>query len=308
MTDSAAGETDRSSAAAAGEAKSTRAGADGEARRSGAAADGEAADTQSEAVLYVVEGGIATLKLNRPAAMNSLDTATKEALLGAIERAAADDAVRCVVVTGTGRAFCVGQDLREHVDNLASMPLEKVWATVDQHYSPIAHTIATMPKPVVAAVNGVAAGAGMALALACDWRVAADSATFTTAFTGVGLSCDTGSSWTLPRLVGQGKAMELLLWPRSVTAAEALEIGLVNWVCPADLLAHEVADIAARLAAGPTLAFAAVKEAVQYAATHSLADSLGFESQLMARTGGSADHRGAVQSFVAKEKPTFTGR
>lgn len=265
-------------------------------------------NTSSSAVTYDVQAGVATLTLTRAEAMNSLDTATKEQLLAAVRRAAADTEARCVVITGTGRAFCVGQDLREHVDNLAGMPLEEVWATVDEHYTPIAHTIATMPKPVVAAVNGVAAGAGMAIALACDWRVAADSASFTTAFTGVGLSCDTGSSWTLPRLVGRGKAMELLLWPRSVTAAEALEIGLVNWVFPSDRLADEVADIAARLAAGPTLAFAAVKEAVQYAATHSLDEALAFESKLMARTGGSADHRNAVQSFVAKEKPTYSGQ
>lgn len=264
-------------------------------------------DDSGSAVSYDVQAGVATLTFTRPEAMNSLDTATKEQLLAAVRRAAADDEARCVVITGTGRSFCVGQDLREHVDNLASLPLEEVWATVDAHYSPLARTIATMPKPVVAAVNGVAAGAGMAIALACDWRVAADSASFTTAFTGVGLSCDTGSSWTLPRLVGRGKAMELLLWPRSVTAAEALDIGLVNWVFPADQLADEVADIAARLAAGPTLAFAAVKEAVQYAATHSLEDSLAFESELMARTGGSADHRNAVRSFVAKEKPTYSG-
>jgi 2-(1,2-epoxy-1,2-dihydrophenyl)acetyl-CoA isomerase len=266
-----------------------------------------ATDALSEPVRYDVEGGVATLTLNRPDAMNSLDTGTKEALVAAIERAADDDAVRCVVLTGTGRAFCVGQDLREHADNLAGMPLAEVWATVDSHYSPIARGLATMPKPVLAAVNGVAAGAGMAIALACDWRVAADSATFTTAFTGVGLSCDTGTSWTLPRLVGLGKAMELLLWPRSVGAAEALEIGLVNWVFPADALLAEVADMAARLAAGPTLAYAAVKQAVQYAAAHSLAESLAVESQLMSRTGGSADHRNAVQSFVAKLKPTFSG-
>lgn len=264
--------------------------------------------TSSSAVTYDVQSGVATLTFRRPKAMNSLDLATKEQFLASVRRAAADDEARCVVINGTGRAFCVGQDLHEHVDNLAGMPLEEVWSTVDDHYSPIARTIATMPKPVVAAVNGVAAGAGMAIALACDWRVAADSASFTTAFTGVGLSCDTGTSWTLPRLVGRGKAMELLLWPRSVTAAEALEIGLVNWVFPAEQLANEVADIAARLAAGPTLAFAAVKEAVQYAATHTLDEALALESRLMAWTGSSDDHRNAVQSFVAKERPTFRGR
>jgi 2-(1,2-epoxy-1,2-dihydrophenyl)acetyl-CoA isomerase len=265
-------------------------------------------DGAPSAVDYTVDGGIATLTLNRPAAMNSLDTATKEQLLTAVQRAAHDPAVRCVVVTGAGRAFCVGQDLHEHASNLAEQPLEEVWSTVDRHYSPIALALATMPKPVVAAVNGVAAGAGLAVAAACDWRVAAESATFTTAFTGIGLSCDTGTSWTLPRLVGYGKAMELLLWPRSVPAAEALEIGLVNWVFPDDRLVEEVTDIATRLAAGPTMAFAAVKSAVQYAAAHPLDEALRFEAQLMAATGGSEDHRDAVQSFMAKQKPTFTGR
>jgi 2-(1,2-epoxy-1,2-dihydrophenyl)acetyl-CoA isomerase len=260
-----------------------------------------------EPVTYVDEGGVAAITLNRPDSMNSLTIETKDALLAAVRRAAADDDVRCVVLTGRGRAFCVGQDLREHADLLESRPLPEVWSTVDEHYSPIASALATMPKPVVAAVNGVAAGAGMSIALACDWRVAADSASFNTAFTGVSLSCDTGSSWTLPRLVGRGKALELLLWPRSVSATEALEIGLVHWVFPADRLADEVADIAHRLAAGPTLAYAAVKEAVEYAASHTLEEALSVESQLMARTGSTADHRNAVQSFLAKSKPTFSG-
>ena len=257
---------------------------------------------------YDVQAQVATIRLERPDAMNSLDTATKNALLSALQRAATDEDVRCVVLTGSGRAFCVGQDLREHVEHLTHQSLDEVWATVDEHYTPIAMAIATMEKPVIAAINGVAAGAGMSIALACDWRVAADRASFTTAFIGVGLSCDTGMSWTLPRVVGQTKAMELLLWPRSVDAAEALEIGLVNWVFPADRLAVEVAAIAARLAAGPTLAFAAIKESVRCAASHSLEESLAFESRLMARTGGSEDHRSAVASFVAKQKPTFEGR
>lgn len=261
----------------------------------------------SEQVEYAVEGGVATIRLNRPEVMNSLDTATKEALLTAVRRAADDIDVRCVVLTGTGRAFCVGQDLHEHADNLTRESLQDIWSTVERHYTPMALTIATMPKPVVAAVNGVAAGAGMSIAMACDWRVAADTASFNTAFTGIGLTCDTGCSWTLPRLVGHTKAMELLLWPRSVDAAEALEIGLVNWVFPAADLTSEVEDMAGRLAAGPTLAFAAVKQSVAYGAAHNLEQTLAREGQLMAHTGGSQDHQTAVRSFVAKEKPTFTG-
>lgn len=264
--------------------------------------------SDAEPVRYEQSDHVVTITLDRPEAMNSLDNATKEALLAALARAADDDGVRAVVLTGSGRAFCVGQDLREHAGNLAMMPNDEVWSTVTDHYSPIASTIATMAKPVIAAVNGTAAGAGMSIAMVCDWRFAAASASFSTAFSGVGLSCDTGCSWTLPRLVGRGRAMELLLWPRKVDAEEALAIGLVTWVVPDERLAEEAADAARRLAAGPPLAFAAIKQSVRYAATHSLTESLAFEAEAMARTGGSQDHRDAVGAFLAKERPTFHGR
>lgn len=256
---------------------------------------------------YSVSGAVATISLDRPDQLNSLDTATKVALLDALRLAAGDDAVRCVVVIGSGRAFSVGQDLREHAELIGTRSVEEVWATVDDHYGPIATLIATMPKPVIAAVNGVAAGAGMSIALACDLRVGAESAAFNTAFTGIGLSCDTGSSWTLPRLVGSARALDLLLLPRTVRSDEALSLGLLNSVVADDDLADTVAALAARLAAGPTLAYAAVKESVAYAATHTLAEALAFESTQMARTGASDDHRNAVPAFVAKEKPTFEG-
>jgi 2-(1,2-epoxy-1,2-dihydrophenyl)acetyl-CoA isomerase len=259
-------------------------------------------------VVYEVADAVGSITLSRPEAMNSLDTATKDALLAALRDAAHDPEVRCVCVAGTGRAYSVGQDLREHAEMLASRPLDDVWSTVDLHYGPIAHTIATMEKPVVAAVNGIAAGAGMSIALACDLRIAAESAGFNTAFTGIGLSCDTGSSWTLPRLVGRGLAMDLLLRPRTVHADEALRIGLVSQVVPDAELPSTVANLARELATGPTVAYGAVKQSVAFAATHSLTDSLVFESQLMARTGSTQDHRDAVGSFVAKEKPTFEGR
>ncbi len=259
-------------------------------------------------VTYDVTEQVATITLARPEDMNSLDTQTKDALLKAVQRAAGDDDVRCVVLTGTGRAFCVGQDLREHVANISTQSIEEVWSTVDRHYTPISLGLATMEKPVIAAVNGVAAGAGMSIALACDLRLAADTAGFNTAFTAIGLSCDTGASWSLPRLVGPTKAMELLLTPRTVDAQEALVLGLVNRVVPAADLAVEAATLASALAQGPTLAYASVKASLAYSATHPLAESLAFESRMMARTGGSADHRNAVDAFVAKEKPTFEGR
>jgi 2-(1,2-epoxy-1,2-dihydrophenyl)acetyl-CoA isomerase len=257
---------------------------------------------------YSVSGAVATVTLSRPDAMNSLETATKDALLATLQTAAADPAVRCVVLTAAGRAFSVGQDLREHAQLLATESLDDVWSTVDRHYGPIALTIATMDKPVIAAVNGVAAGAGMSIAMACDIRLAAESAGFNTAFTAIGLSCDTGSSWTLPRMVGRSVAMDLLLRPRTVRAAEALDLGLVSRVVADDDLGKEAAELAAELAAGPTLAYAAVKQSVAYAATHSLPEALEFESQMMARTGSTDDHRDAVQSFVSKQRPTFKGR
>ncbi len=258
-------------------------------------------------VTYAVHEGVATITLDRPDSMNSLDTATKEALLAAIRQAGADDGARAVVVAGTGRAFCVGQDLREHAENLATKPLPEVWSTVDRHYSPIALGLATMAKPVVAAINGVAAGAGLSIALACDLRIMADSAGLNTAFTAVGLSCDTGASWSLQRLVGPAKAVELLMLPRTIDAAEALDLGLVTTVVAASSLAGEVASLVGRLASGPTLAYAAVKQSVAYAATHRLDEALAFESEMMARTGGSADHGNAVRSFLAKQQPTYEG-
>src|SRR3954470_15688799 len=191
-------------------------------------------DTHDEPVRYDVADGIAMITLNRPDAMNSLDVATKVALRDAVTAAADDPAVRCVVLTGTGRAFCVGQDLQEHVELLAEGPSDALFQTVPEHYNPIVTALATMAKPVVAAVNGVAAGAGASLAFACDFRVLTEAAGFNLAFTGVALSCDTGSSWTLPRLVGRAKALELLYFPRTISSAESLELGLATTVVGAD--------------------------------------------------------------------------
>ncbi len=259
-------------------------------------------------VTYAVDGGIATITLDRPEAMNSLDVATKVALRDAVTEAAGDPAVRCVVLTGSGRAFCVGQDLKEHIEILRSSSSDELFRTVPEHYNPTVYALATMNKPVVAAVNGVAAGAGASLAFACDFRILADSAGFNLAFTGVALSCDTGSSWTLPRLVGRAKALELLYFPRTIPAAEALELGLATSVVAADELEGEVATLARRLAAGPTVAFGAVRRSVEFSAGHDFASSLEFEAQMMAETGATEDHARAVSSFVAKEKPVFEGR
>ncbi|WP_020580242.1 enoyl-CoA hydratase-related protein [Actinopolymorpha alba] len=260
-------------------------------------------------MLYDVVGAVATITINRPDAANALNLATKETLLDAVRTASADRSVRCVVLTGAGdKAFCAGQDLREHATSLVERPLEEIWETVPAHYIPLAAGLATMPKPVVAAVNGVAAGAGAALAFACDFRMVAETAGFNLAFTGIGLSCDTGTSWTLPRLVGHAKAVDLLMRPRTIPAPEALAIGLATAVVPARSLRAEADALARELAAGPTIAYAAVREALAYAATHTLEESLTLEGELMARTGMTEDHRNAVAAFVAKQRPTFQGR
>jgi enoyl-CoA hydratase/carnithine racemase len=260
----------------------------------------------SETVAYDLTEGVATITLDRPDAMNSLTVAMKEGLRAAVERAAEDPAARAVILTGAGRAFCAGQDLREHADNLAAG--KGLDDTVRRHYNPIVEAITRMPKPVVAAVNGVAAGAGASLALACDLIVASDKASFTTAFAGIGLAPDSGMSWTLQRRVGRAKATGLLLLGDRVKAPEALELGLVDRVVPADELAPAAVELARRLAAGPTRAYAAIKKALDHAAAHDLPSSLALEADLQDECEKTADHRNATEAFLKKQQPTFEGR
>ncbi|MEU7692073.1 MULTISPECIES: enoyl-CoA hydratase-related protein [Microbispora] len=257
-------------------------------------------------VTYDVDEAVATITLNRPDAMNSLTLATKTDLLAAVRRAADDASVRAVLLTGAGRAFCAGQDLREHAANLdRGLGLAN---TVREHYNPVVLAIATMGKPVVAAVNGVAAGAGASLAFACDFRVAAENAKFSMAFTGIGLAPDSGASWTLQRLVGPARAREMLLLGDVVDAARALELGLVGQVVPADRLASAARDLAVRLAQGPTRAYAATKAALDHAASSSLAEALEREAELQDECVATADHAAATKAFLDKERPTFEGR
>ncbi|MCW5253249.1 MULTISPECIES: enoyl-CoA hydratase/isomerase family protein [unclassified Streptomyces] len=267
----------------------------------------------ADTVLYEVSDGLATITLNRPEAMNALNTEAKVALREAVRSAAADGAVRAVLLTAAGdRAFCVGQDLKEHVGLLAADRESggggATMRTVGEHYNPIVRALAEAPKPVVAAVNGVAAGAGFGFALAADHRIVAETATFTTAFTGVALTADSGLSWTLPRVVGPGRATDLLLFPRAIDAREAYELGIAGRVVPAGELRAEAERTARALAAGPTLAYAAVKESVAYGLSHSLAETLEKEDELQTRAGASQDHAIAVRAFVDKEKPVYLGR
>jgi 2-(1,2-epoxy-1,2-dihydrophenyl)acetyl-CoA isomerase len=262
-----------------------------------------------DSVLITTTDGLRTLRLNRPDAFNSLDLAAKEALLAAVTDAAADPEVRAVLLTADGRAFCTGQDLKEFQALRATgASPEELFSTVGDHYSPISHTLATMDKPVVAAINGAAAGAGMSLALAADIRIAAASATFTTAFTSIGLSPDTGITWYLPRLVGRAKAAELLMLSPTLKADQALELGLVNSVVPDDELTEAATKIAARLAAGPTAAYASVRRLLALSDASDLAATLSAEHAAIVAAGGTADHAEALTAFLEKRKPQFSGR
>lgn len=265
------------------------------------------APTSTGTVRLEVGGAVATVVLDRPEGMNALTVPVKTALLEALRTVHDDDAVRAVVLTGTGRAFSVGQDLREHAALLEAgdpAPL----STVHEHYNPVITLLATMPKPVVAAVNGTAAGAGLGLACACDLRVGAAGARFTTAFTGIGLTADSGLSWTLPRLVGAARATALLLLAEPFSAEQGLEMGLFTAVVPPEQVLPAAQELAARLAAGPTAAYAALKQSLAVAATSTLEQALAEEDRQQRRAGATADHAAAVRSFLAKQPPVFAGR
>ena len=300
----------------------------------------------TDSVRWDLDGAVATITLNRPQARNALTAELKTALLGALRQAASSPQVRAVLITGAGQAFCAGQDLREHADLLgADGPDEATPAgappsgapaartpagsasavapapagaqpsaapapldTVREHYNPLVLAIRSMPKPVVAAVNGVAAGAGAGLAFACDLRIAAQGASFLMAFARVGLAADTGVSWTLPRLAGAGRAAELLMLAEPVRASQALELGLVNQVvADADLLTVAGA-LAARLAAGPTAAYAGIKEQLDYAAGHGLGAALDKEAEVQTALGRTEDHQAATLAFTRKQEPRYLGR
>ena len=259
----------------------------------------------TESVLRAQDGAILTLTLNRPQARNSLTIEMKEALLAALSGAAAADETRAVVITGAGEAFCAGQDLREHAGLLESGT--GPGGTVRDHYNAIALAVMTMGKPVIAAVNGSAAGAGASLALACDFRLAARRASFLMAFARVGLGPDTGASWTLQRLIGAGRAAEMMLLAEPVRAEDAPP-GRLTAVVADDDRAGAAAALARRLADGPTAAYAGIKAALAYAACHDLASSLEYEAVTQERLGATADHRAATAAFVRKEPPRYTGR
>jgi 2-(1,2-epoxy-1,2-dihydrophenyl)acetyl-CoA isomerase len=252
--------------------------------------------------------GVVTLTLNRPEAMNALDVSLKEALRDTLATLESDRACRAVVLTGAGRAFCAGQDLREHVATLegrSDNPLD----TVRTHYNPIASRLANLPKPVVAAVRGMAAGAGASLSFLADFRIGGPGTSFLMAFANVGLAGDTGVSWSLPRLVGHAKAVEMLMLAEPLRADEASRLGLLNRLAESDddvLVISQ--ELAARLAAGPTVAYGAIKRELSVGDAGTLADALSAEAKAQSITGATEDHKNATAAFVKKERPVFEGR
>ena len=262
-------------------------------------------------VVVTPTGPVHTLALNRPAALNSSTGALHAEQLAALEAAAANPAVRCVVLTGTGRAFCAGQDLADPAvapDLTPGAAPKDLGAVIDTWYGPLCQRIRSMPVPVVAAVNGVAAGAGANLALGCDLVLAARSASFIQAFTKIGLVPDTGGTWLLPRLVGRAQALGLALLGDRLPAPEAERLGLI-WRCvDDDALQDEAQALAQRLAAMPTKALVATRQALDAAALMDYGQALAHEAALQRTLGASADYREGVEAFTAKRAPRFTDR
>ena len=256
-----------------------------------------------ETIRLEVADAIATLTLDRPAALNALTVPMKDALLAALRSIEANRDVRAVVMTGAGRAFCAGQDLKERMEPDAA-PLE---VEVRERYNPIIAAMRRLPQPIVGAINGVAAGAGASLAFACDIRLAAHEATFLLAFGRIGLVPDSGATWFLPRLVGPAKAAELALLGEPLTAADAERLGLVVRVVPGDELAHEARKVAERLAALAPIALTLTKRGLERSWSMGLDAALEDEAVRQGLAGGTADHAEGITAFLEKRPPRFRG-
>jgi 2-(1,2-epoxy-1,2-dihydrophenyl)acetyl-CoA isomerase len=251
-----------------------------------------------------VGDAIATFTLDRPDALNSLTVPLKEEMIRAFRGVAKDPKVRVVVLTGAGRAFCAGQDLRERLEADAA-PLA---TEIRERFNPLILAMRQLEKPIVGAVNGIAAGAGASIAFACDIRIAAEGASFLLAFGKVGLIPDSGATWVLPRLVGAAKAAELAMIGEPLSAADAERFGLVTKVVQAEMLMDEARGLAARLADGAPRALGLTKRALSRSASSTLEDALEYEAWLQGIAGATADHAEGVAAFVEKRPPRFTGK
>ncbi|HTO11733.1 MAG TPA: enoyl-CoA hydratase [Candidatus Binatia bacterium] len=260
-------------------------------------------------LLESVKDGVATLTLNRPASLNAMSGAMLDAMLEALPRLAEDASVGVVIVTGAGRGFCAGGDVkamaegREFGGDTLEEKAQGLRAKME-----VSRWLHEMPKPTIAMVRGAAAGAGLSLAMACDLRVASDTARFATAFARVGYSGDFGGSWFLTQLVGTAKARELYYTAEILDAPQALALGLVNRVVPDARLEEETQALAGRLARGPRVALRYMKRNMNAAEAGTLKDALDLEAWHHTRTGFTEDHKEAAQAFVAKREPVFRGR
>ena len=261
-----------------------------------------------EALTYEVDGGVATLTLNRPDALNALNAQITQELHKALAEASGDLNVRCLLITGAGRGFSSGADLTQLEESYRRGEPAALGDMLRDGYHNIILPIVHMEKPVVAAVNGVAAGAGCSMALACDFRIARDKARFFQAFIKVGLVQDSGASYFLPRLVGFAKAMELALLGDIIDAETALRYGLVTKVVPHDALMDEAKAFAQMLASGPTRAYGLSKKALYFGSEHALEQTMDYEADLQAQMALTADHMEGVKAFLEKRDATFEGR
>lgn len=259
----------------------------------------------SQTLLTDLTAGVLTLTLNRPEVLNAFNDDLAAALLEALKKAERDEAIRCLVLTGAGKGFCAGQDLAAFREREGEASFR---AHLLKTFNPIVARLRALEKPVIAQINGAAAGAGLGLALACDLRYAAAGAKLRVAFAGIGLAPDSGVSFFLPRLAGLARAYELAVTNAPLAAEEAEKLGLVNRVFPAEALAEGVRALALQLAAGPTRAFGLTKRAMHKALTAPIDEVLDYEAYLQDAAGRTADHREGVAAFLEKRPPQFTGR
>lgn len=259
-----------------------------------------------DSIQFKAEGGVAILTLNRPDRLNSFTRAMHLEVRDALTRVQADPSVRVLVLTGAGRGFCAGQDLADRAVDPGA-PSVDLGASVEEFYAPLVLTLKNLPMPVICAVNGVAAGAGANLALACDIVLAARSASFIEAFSKLGLIPDTGGTWHLPRLIGPARAMGLAMLGEKLSAEKAEAWGLI-WRCvPDETLMDEAMAMAQHFAAAPTKGLAFTKRAFQASYANTLAQQLQLEADMMRELGNSHDYREGVAAFLAKRAPQFKG-
>ena len=259
-----------------------------------------------EHILYETDKGVGRITLNRPDVLNSINRSMAAEVRQALSAAGSDADVRAVLLTGAGRAFCAGQDLAEAVPKEGPAP--DLGDIVARGYNPIVRTIRQLDKPVVCAVNGVAAGAGANLAFACDFVLASSDASFIQSFSKIGLVPDTGGTFFLPRLVGLARATALMMLAEKLTAQDAVSIGLIFRLVDAATLLDEATTLARQLATRPTRGLGLIKRALNASATNGLDEQLALEAQLQAEAGSTADYREGVKAFLEKRTPVFIGR